>query len=621
MPWVLAISPYYKLFVMLSLKFFKKLFYLTGMYLLVDVSADGQNTLALTDLSFFKEPASSWRIAGDIKADLNTKGLLVMSNGTGILANIPDEKNPGKDLYTNIEHGDADLELDFMMAKGSNSGIYLQGNYEVQLLDSWGLIRTKPGDNGGIYQRWDTLRGKGMEGYEGYAPRQAVTKAPGLWQHLKISFQAPRFNSAGEKIENARMLRIELNGVTIHENVELSGPTRGAISAERASGPLRIQGDHGSVAFRNIHFTSYNKPRPELSDLKYSVYKGLFEKEPDYKKLPPEAAGPSIILSSNLNNLPDTFMLRYTGILNVKEAGEYNFKLFTAAGRGTLKINNQVFKSSRIQNGTIKATLPAGNLPFELLYSKFLDWAKPSIGLSVAGPGIREYFISDANNIMGDPVDPILFEANQNIILRSFMDVPGRRIVHAVSVGSPAGVHYTYDMDNGAIVQAWRGGFLDATPMWHERGDGSSRPTGSVIQLSKPVLNIGRLAAASAPWKTDTVGTGFRPKGYVLDLQDRPVFNYFIHGTAIRDSIRILSTNEGISRELSVQNPTGDLYVRVAEANSIEDVGNGLYLVDDKSYYLKIEDAAGAKPLIRDSNNKKELIIPFQTKIRYSILF
>lgn len=590
-------------------------------YVLLCMHSIAQNNIPLTDLSFFKQPASSWRIAGDVKADLNTKDVLMISSGNGILVNLPDKKNPGADLYSNLEHGDVDLELDYLMAKGSNSGIYLQGNYEIQLLDSWSEVYAKSGGNGGIYQRWDDNRGKGNEGYEGYPPRQQVSKAPGLWQHLRISFQAPRFDNTGNKIENAKMLRVELNGVLIHENVELSGPTRGAISVEKPLGPLRIQGDHGPVALRNIRVISYDKPRPELTNLKYSVYKGMFDKEPDYTKLPPEAQGTSVVLSSNLNNLPDTFMLRYTGTLKVKEPGEYSFNFFTAAGTGLLKINNQVVAQLGRRNRLIKTTLPSGDLPFELLYSKYLDWAKPSIGLAVAGPGIREYLVSDINSPGSDPVDPILIEATKNTVLRSFIDIPNRRIVHAVSVGSPTGVHYTYDMDNGAIAQVWRGGFLDATPMWHERGDGSSRATGSILLLGKPGLNIALYSSATASWKDDTIATGFRPRGYVLDMEDRPVFKYFIYGSSVSDSIRVLENNEGINREIGIQSPSKDLYVRLAEANSIEDLGNGLYLLDDKSYYLKIEESGSAKPLIRGSSARKELIIPAQSKLKYSILF
>lgn len=580
-----------------------------------------QESVSLNDLSFFKQPPSSWKLATDVKADLSSANSLITSNGTGVLVNLPGKSAPGADLFSNLEHGDADLELDYLMAKGSNSGIYLQGNYEIQLMDNWGNARKGFDDNGGIYQRWDEKRGKGNEGFEGYAPRQVVSRAPGLWQHLKISFQAPRFDAAGKKTENAKLLRVELNGVLIHENVELSGPTRGALGAEKKMGPIRFQGDHGAVAFRNIKFTNFSKPRPELGSLSYAVYKGLFEKEPDFSKLRTEIQGTSAVLSSNFSNLPDTFLIRYVGTIKVSEAGDYNFNLLPGGGQGSLKINNQVVVPFVRRSRPMKVTLPSGELPFELLYSKFLDWAQPSIGLTISGPGIREYRISDANSVAPEPVDPILIEATQNKVLRSFIDIPGRRIVHAVSVGSPSGIHYTYDLDNGAIAQVWRGNFLDATPMWHERGDGSSRATGSVILLEKPVLNIASLSSSSATWPSDTTRTGFRPKGYTLDPEDRPVFKYNIYGTKVSDSTRVMANGEGLTRQISILNPGKDLYVRLASAKTIEDSGNGLYVLDDKLYYLKIEDAGGAKPVIRDANNLKELIIPVKNKIKYAILF
>jgi hypothetical protein len=74
---------------------------------------------------------------------------------------------------------------------------------------------------------------------------------------MKISFQAPRFDAAGKKIANAKMLKVELNGIILHENVELFGPTRSSIDGEVAKGPLMFQGDHGSVAFRNLVIKSF----------------------------------------------------------------------------------------------------------------------------------------------------------------------------------------------------------------------------------------------------------------------------------------------------------------------------------------------------------------------------
>jgi hypothetical protein len=584
---------------------------------------NAQGNIPLTDLSSFQMPGRSWSLASDVTGDLAKNEVLTTVNGTGVLINLPDKSHPGKDLYTNIQHGDADLELDYMMAKGSNSGIYLQGRYEIQLLDSWGVLNPKAGDNAGIYERWDTTKPKGEEGYEGYAPRQNVSRAPGLWQHIKISFQAPRFNSSGQKIQNAKILRVELNNVLIHEDVELSGPTRGAMADnEVAEGPLRLQGDHGAVAFRNIQLTKFDKPAPELVSLKYNVYKGKYEEEPDYKKLPPEAAGTSGILSSNVSTLANEFIIHYTGILKIKEPGEYNFNLNVPGGSGQLKLNNQTIISVSGRGGrTGKITLSAGDVPFDLYYSKFLDYAKPALGLSVAGPGIRETIISD-NNVSGnDAVDPILIHAPVNTIMRSFVDLADDiRITHAVNVGSTQQLHYTYDMEKGMIVQAWRGDFLDASPMWHSRGDGSTRAMGMRQLFGKPVLAIEKLSAPQAAWIYDTTGSGYRPKGYVLDSHDRPIFKYIVYGTAVNDSITVSENGQELHRQVSLQSPGENLFFRVADAKDIEMISDGLYILDDKSYYIRLDDTS-VKPLIRDANGRKEMIVPIQNKFSYSILF
>lgn len=583
-----------------------------------------QNKLPLTDLSAFQQPASNWRIAGGVKADLQQNNLLQTTAGTGILVNLPEKNAHGKDLFSTLEHGDLDLELDYMMSKGSNSGIYLQGRYEIQLLDSWGTLAPRASDNGGIYERWNDSKPEGQQGYDGHAPRQNVSRAPGLWQHMKISFQAPRFDAAGNKTADAVILKLELNGVTIQENVALSGPTRGAVqNNEVPSGPLRIQGDHGTVAFRNIVINNFSAPKPTLENVKYSVYKGGFDKEPNFATLKPAVTGASPLLTSNIAGLPDNeFLVRYTATLAVKAAGKYYFNLHTSGGPGVLKVNNQQVITPRGWDGRGSIELQPGNYPVEVLYAKNTDWAKPSIALAVSEAGIREFVISDTNVPADDPTDPILVTANENTVLRSFMDVRGgKRVVHAVSVGSPAKVHYTYDMDNGLPFQVWRGEFLNTTPMWHDRGDGSSRPLGTVqVLTNQPALAIGKLATKETAWSADTAGTGFRPTGYSLDESGKPTFRYNIYGTAVTDDISVLPENQGIHRTVTVQQPASDLYLRIAVGDSIEQVSPGLYVIGDKSYYVKMDDAK-ANPIIRNQNGRTELIVPVQAKTGYAVIF
>lgn len=586
--------------------------------LALNQKAVGQSSqISLQDLSAFKDPGSSWQIVGDVNANLEKQNILRTGKGTGILVNLPGKRNHGQDLFSGFEHGDIDLELDYMMAAGSNSGIYLQGRYELQLLDSWGVKTPRPGDNGGIYERWDDSRGKGNEGFEGYAPRQNVSKAPGLWQHLKVAFQAPRFDASGKKTANARILRVELNGVMIHENIELNGPTRGAIGGgdEKAAGPLRIQGDHGAVAFRNISIRQYNTPLPELTGLQYTAYAGPVGRDADFSKLKELAKGNADALTANSPVLANEYALAYKGTLHVKEAGEYNFSLNTSGGGGMIRVNNKDGRGNRA-----KENLSAGNVPVEIWYARSNQWDSPSLGLSVSGPGLREVYFGDA--ITPDQTDPILLDAPSNTILRSFMDVPGQpKVVHAVSVGSPEKVHYTYDMDRGMIVQVWRGDFLETTPMWHERGNGTSRPQGAVQRFGIPYFTLGRLAGQQDAWIADTTGSGYRPKGYVLDEQDRPTFRYQIFGSAVTDQIRVSADGHGIQRELTVASPAADLYAKLAEGAQIEVLDKDMYVVDGRSYYLQLQDAGGAKPFVRDANGRKELIIPVRGRLSYSILF
>ena len=597
-------------------------------FLLFFQQGHSQELIQLQDLSSFKNPPASWKIVGDVTADLEKDNKLNIKEGRGVLVNLPAKKTKGADLYTAFEHGDIDIELEFMMAKGSNSGIYLQGMYEVQLLDSWGDTEVSPAANGGIYQRWDESRPEGQKGYEGYSPRQNVSRAPGLWQRLKISFQAPRFNDQGKKIENAKILHVILNGVLIHENVELFGPTRGAFrEKETAKGPLRFQGDHGAVAFQNIAITNYGKARPVLTNLSYHIYEGKHEKEPFYDSLPPEAEGTSVILTSDLSPRPQRFLIRYSGVLDVKEAGEYNFNLTTKGGSGMLNINNEeVIPLGSSDEGSRKGkvTLPAGELPFVLLYSKFVDWYAPALGLTLRGPGVRDYLISEAEELkQAEAVDPILVNPRETPILRSFMDMPdGPRLAYAISVGSPQTVHYTYDLSHGALVQVWRGNFLDATPMWHDRGDGSSRPQGSVLHLmTKPELTVAHLSTDRSDWVPDTAKSSYVARGYRLITDNHPVFLSSQYGSPVEDNIEVMPNGRGLKRTITVSNPKENLYVRVAKGSTIEETDKGLYLIDNKAYYLKIDETAGGKPVIRKNKADQELVVPVKGPVTYSILF
>jgi hypothetical protein len=218
-------------------------------------------------------------------------------------------------------------------------------------------------------------------------------------------------------------------------------------------------------------------------------------------------------------------------------------------------------------------------------------------------------------------VEPIIIKAERNILLRSFIDlVGGKRVTHAISIGSPLQVHYTYDADNGQLVLLWKGGFLNATPMWHDRGDGSSRPLGKAIQIGDGTPQIQRLATLQTEFKKDTVGSGFKPKGYTLDVSGLPTFKYLTYGLSVKDATRVIDGGLGIRREIEPEGSANDLYLCLAKANVIEQK-DGKYVIADKAYSISVADEAALKPIIRTIQGTQELLVPFKSKIVYAILF
>lgn len=147
-------------------------------------------------------------------------------------------------LVTKQEFGSCRLHIEFRtpfmpnatgQARG-NSGVYLQGRYEVQVLDSFG---DDPADNlcGGIYKV--------------AVPIVSASLPPLEWQTYDIVFHAAQFDAAGQKTRNAR-ITVEHNGILIHDDVELPTATGGAIGPEAPAGPLMLQNHGDPVRFRNI---------------------------------------------------------------------------------------------------------------------------------------------------------------------------------------------------------------------------------------------------------------------------------------------------------------------------------------------------------------------------------
>lgn len=156
----------------------------------------------------------------------NENGLKSWYAQNGMLVNVLGKDQHGTDLVSEEKYKDFIVRYEYQVPKGSNSGFYLRGRHEIQIIDDGDRKDTAPGSNGGLYN---------TAGASTLASRPA-----GAWQEVEAKLVGDR-------------LTVYLNGVKIHDNVQANKATGGELDAKLDQpGPIMLQGDHGAVAFRNI---------------------------------------------------------------------------------------------------------------------------------------------------------------------------------------------------------------------------------------------------------------------------------------------------------------------------------------------------------------------------------
>jgi hypothetical protein len=152
------------------------------------------------------------------------------SYANGVLANA----GPSSDLVSRRRFSDFRLHAEVNVPPDGNSGIYLRGRHEIQVLDSYGSAPHSR-QMGGVYGQ--------------VTPTSLPAKRPGEWQTFDVTFVG-------------RIVTVVLNGVTIIDRQEIPGITGGALdSAEGEPGPIMLQGDHTAIRYRNLVLTPRQESR------------------------------------------------------------------------------------------------------------------------------------------------------------------------------------------------------------------------------------------------------------------------------------------------------------------------------------------------------------------------
>ena len=144
----------------------------------------------------------------------------------GVLKNTVEKGTHGTDLVTEKKFWNFTVRYDYMTPENSNSGFYLRGRHEIQILGDYKSGQATISGNGSIYNF--------------KAPDKFVTKPAGEWQTVEATMIGNR-------------ITVTMNGVKIHDNVECNKATGSEIDNKvNEPGPIFLQGDHGTVSFRNI---------------------------------------------------------------------------------------------------------------------------------------------------------------------------------------------------------------------------------------------------------------------------------------------------------------------------------------------------------------------------------
>ena len=176
------------------------------------------------------------------------EGAIVLFDGTSADefdgGKMSDDKLLMQGCTSRKKLGSGELHVEFMLpwmpnARGQgrgNSGVYLQGRYEVQVLDSFGLTGEQNAC-GGIYSI--------------SKPLLNMCLPPLTWQTYDIDFTPAQFDAAGKKVKNA-VTTVRHNGVVIHDHVEIKGSTGGGKPEDSTGGQIQLQGHGNPVFYRNI---------------------------------------------------------------------------------------------------------------------------------------------------------------------------------------------------------------------------------------------------------------------------------------------------------------------------------------------------------------------------------
>lgn len=450
----------------------------------------------------------------------------------------------------------------------------------------------------------------------GLTPLREVRLSPEVWQDVELVYQAAAPGAP------ALLSALYLNGNLLYYQE--------AIGTGVANGPLVITTEAGQVELADVA----SRPRagqasylnkegavilniPQLQYAYYELEEGIDDLI-NFGQLTPDKEGYHPVIDLNyLREQPRDYALRFTGELEIPRRGEYRFWTFSPAS-ARLYIDDVLVLDNGGKHGgrtvTDSLVLAAGSHNFRLDYVQNTGWNRVEIGYR--GPGGAEGRLNTLSG-NGEVAAPGATTPNElatddyPYLLRSFVYFPAPRMyekaqkrTHAMNVGEGDGPHYTLDLNNGALLRAWRGAFVDVHDMWDGRGEPQvARPLGPAIFFDG-TPQWAALGNEEEPWPDSL--TNLRHRRYELDDRGRPSFYYTLAGHEFSD--HVYPGSGGLERQLVHLRGDEELYTQLAFARNITELSPGVFSLRGPGATLSILDNQAGELILQKSPNGDRLL-------------
>lgn len=540
----------------------------------------GQKDFPLNTLTW--SISSPWQNASKITLNpINEKKTQIIDGNSIIYS-----KAPNSSIVSAIKLQDLKLKFYILQSKS--------GNAKLNLGDNLSLIFDMNSNDtfGAILKNNETI----------IKPLAEAKRKEGLWQKVELVLSLTGLNGI-PVIE-----KVILNDLLIHSNVLLP-------NLKNTNGSLSFTSQTGLLAFKDFEYIGFEKKQPiSISNLTYTLEETYNADRSFESKKQEKVSGKSAVLTTDIPNNFNKYILHYKGDLTVEKDAMYGFTL-EHQGTGKLLIDGEqvVGSGEYLYRNPISGLkeIKAGKHSFEYIYHP-IYW-RPVFGIEVSGADFRPYGLNDPKTLPTRQLEGGIFIDNVESkakTIRSFLNFNETKLTKVISVGTPEKIHYSFDLDNGSLLQVWKGKFADVTQMWHERGEPQLLYPSGLLTVLNDEIPFFELRNEVQP-KSD-VYTEFVNIGYDLDEGGIPTYTYNWKNTNFTQ--KFSPNYGGLFCEIT-SNQNLKFGYTIAIGNEIIKLSDNLYKADN--FYIEINEKA--KVYIKEINGKYYLRTNLTGKIAYTL--